>query len=298
MKYFANATVALCQDRVDVDLLRYARLVHDLGQGQVRFSFVHVLPAVDGWKRRDAPPQSLAEVRSALHAAVNEHFGESDPASIQVLTGAHLDKLLEVVAESGSDLLMVGHRRTARGRRSSSRRLAMKAPCSLWMVPEGSPPNISGVLAAADFSQPSAHAVSLATLIASRAGHAACSVLHTLAPSLLDLDAAERHEANRAFDSFLAPLDLHGVEVQRILAESGSVAAAVNRKIDSVGANLVVVGTRGGSLSVAVLLGSESEGVLLESTVPVLVTKERGERLGILSALLDRDFRLAGPQFS
>lgn len=297
MKYFERVTVALRLDPVDEDLLRYGRLLRDLAEGPIRFAFVHVLSPVDAWNHAGAPPPSLAEVRSALHAAVRKDFDEVEPEAVHVLTGSHIDKLLASVAEAGSDLLLVGHRRNARGRRSSSRRLAMKAPCSVWMVPEGSPARITRVLAAADFSQASAHAVSLATLIARRAGGAPCSVLHVLQPHSSGYDAVERSEAARAFAAFLAPLDLHGVEVRTLLEESGSVAGAVTHQIAAEGADLVVAGTRGRSLSAAILLGSESEHLLLDSTVPVLVTKDRGERIGILRALLDRDFRTAEPQF-
>ncbi|MGD9762850.1 MAG: universal stress protein [Candidatus Binatia bacterium] len=282
---------------MDHDLLRYARLFRDLGEGRVRFSFVHVLPSVEDAMRRGQTPRSFADVRSELHAMVTEQFGEVAVADVPVLTGPHLDKLLAAVADAGSDLVMVGHRRSARGRRSSSRRLAMNAPCSVCMVPEGSGPRISAVLAATDFSQPSAHAVSLATLIARRAGHETCTVVHVLEPSAYGSPAAERQEIARAFDRFLAPLDLHGVQVQPVQEESRSVAAAVARLVDAGRADLVVLGTRGRGPSAAALLGSESEQVLLESTVPVVVTKDRGERLGILSALLDRKFRGTEPQF-
>jgi len=174
----------------------------------------------------------------------------------------------------------------------------MKAPCSVWMVPEGSPPRISAVLAAADFSQPSAHAVSLATLIAQRAGLGICTVLHVRPPNVLNFDTVEQKEVARAFERFLSPLDVHGVEVRQVVGEGGSVAGVAASKVATDGFDLLVLGTRGRSPSAAVLLGSESEGVLLESTVPVLVTKDRGERLGILSALLDREFSKAEAQFS
>jgi hypothetical protein len=66
--------------------------------------------------------------------------------------------------------------------------------------------------------------------------------------------------------------------------------------VASSGVDLLVLGTRGRSASAAVLLGSESDHALLESTIPVLVTKDRGERLGVLRALLERDFE-ATPRF-
>lgn len=296
MQYFQHVTVALCLAPVDADVLRHARLVREMGNDETEFSFVHVLPPVDSWSAADRMPRPLEEVRAAMSVAIAEHFGTTAADSIHVLTGSHLDKLLETVAETHSDLVMLGHRRSARGRRSSSRRLAMKAPCSVWMVPEGSPARISHVVAAVDFSLPSARAASLATLIASRAG-AACSVLNVVDANVLGLDTAAESEVWQNLGRFLTPLDLHGMEVRPQIVEAGSVAGGVAREVAAEGVDLAVLGTRGLSRSAATLLGSESEGVLLESTVPVLVTKDRGERLGVLRELLDRDFRSTEPRF-
>lgn len=298
MRYFERVTVGLCQGSVDRDLLRYARMIRELGDGSTRFSFVHVLPAQDGWSRPEGLPPTLKDIRAALHASVAEDFGPVPATAIQVLTGAHVDQLLTATADGGSDLLMVAHRRSARGRRSSSRRLAMKAPCSVLMVPEGAPPKLSHVVVAVDFSQPSAYALSMGTLLASLARHAHATAIHVVGPSPLGFDAEERRDLGFEFERFLAPLDVHDVAVRQIVEESGSVAGATRHQVEAIKADLVVVGTRGRSPSAAVLLGSESEQVLLESTVPVLVTKDRGGRLGILRALLDRDFRPVAASFS
>jgi nucleotide-binding universal stress UspA family protein len=163
------------------------------------------------------------------------------------------------------------------------------------MVPEDSPPRITGVVAAVDFSLSAAHALSMATLIAKRAGLERCTALHVQEPRPVALDGAERQGAERAVSRFLSPLDLHDVAVTRRIEEGGSVAGAVNAVVRESSLDLVVVGTRGRSPSAAVLLGSESEHVLVESEVPVLVTKETGERIGVLRALLDRDLQ---PRFA
>jgi hypothetical protein len=59
--------------------------------------------------------------------------------------------------------------------------------------------------------------------------------------------------------------------------------------------DLVVMGSRGQSQSASILLGSESEGVMMESRIPVLIAKRPGERIGLLQALLDRKFALQEP---
>jgi SulP family sulfate permease len=289
MEYFGRLTVTLCLDTVDRDLLRYARLVRDLAPAPLAVSFLHVVSPDDG--------RSATDARAAVDAAVAEHFGDATATTVEIPTGAPLDQILESAAANDSDVVLVGHRTTARGRRSFSRRLAMKAPCSVWLVPEGSPAGISRVMAAVDFSPPSARAASLATLIASRAGLSSCTLVHVIEPTVLGVDAEERAEVGRQFERFLAPLDRHGMQVRELVRESGVIPRALLASAEAEGADLVVMGTRGRSRSAAVLLGSETEGVLQTSTIPVLVTKERGERIGFLRALLERTVRPTEPRF-
>lgn len=291
MRYFEHVLVSLAMAPVDRDLLRYARLIREMGEGRTHCSFVHVLPPADLVAQGSGPVLSLSDARAALSETVVEEIGPSAAHDVKVIAGHLVDALLTEAAEEGTDLIMVGHRRDAKGRRTFSRRLAIKAPCSVWMVPEGSAPRITGVLAAVDMSLPSAQALSLATLVASRAKAAKCTVLHVQSPSELGFDGVERDSAEKALERFLSPLDLHGVTVTTRIEESGSVSGPTNAIVDELGLDLVVVGTRGRSPSAATLLGSESEHVLVESKVPVLITKEPGARIGLVRALLDRDFQ-------
>lgn len=291
MRYFEHVLVGLAMMPVDRDLLRYARLIGALGSGHTRFTFLHVLPPADTTARSSGAMSSLSEARAAIEQVIRAEFGATDDHHVKVVSGHLVDALLSEAAEVGADLAMVGHRRDARGRRSLSRRLAIKAPCSVWLVPEGSSPRITGIVAAVDLSMPSALALSLATLVASRAGVRECTALHVQQPSSIGFDLVEREDAERALERFLLPLDLHGVNVRTHIEEAGTVSGPVQALVEQRQLDLIVVGTRGRSPSAAVLLGSESEHVLVESKVPVLITKEPGERIGVLRALLDREFQ-------
>src|SRR6185503_7351335 len=107
-----------------------------------------------------------------------------------------------------ADLILVGHRCGQDQRRALARRLAMKAPCSVWMHPNGGPAAIRRVLAAVDFSQSSALAFSTATAIAKQS-EAACTALHVYFDESLagpDDQPAIRERAQQEVDFFLAPL--------------------------------------------------------------------------------------------
>jgi nucleotide-binding universal stress UspA family protein len=183
-----------------------------------------------------------------------------------------------------------------------ARRLAMKAPCSLWLVPEGSARPIRRVFTAVDFSGPSAHALTMATRVASRARASACVALHVREPGTFaadaNVDAIARASDAQAFRRFLAPIDLHNVPVDVRTIESGAVAATIERVAREEGADLVVAGTRGRTPSSTILLGSESEQLLSELPSPLLVTRPRGERPGLLEALLDQAFTTVSPRAS
>ena len=289
MRDFTHLTVALALAPADDTVLRYARFVRALAGG-VPCTFVHAIAPPEAYLAEGLPVPLYHEVEAALAEAVAAQLGSGPGLDVRVLFGARVDRVLDTTATSGSDVVIVGHRRGARGRRSMSRRLAMKAPCSVWMVPEGAPASISSVVTAVDFSSPSADALGVATSIAASLSPAAtCTAVHAVTAGLFGIAVVDPDAVDDAFERFLAPFDAHGVAIRRRVEHGAPVAVAITRAVEDLGADLVVMGTRGRSLSAAVLLGSESEQVLEASPVPVLVTKARGARLGVLKALLGRE---------
>jgi len=203
-----------------------------------------------------------------------------------------------MIAESSADLVLLGHASAHNGRRAMARRLAMKAPCSVWMHPEGASNTIRRVVAAIDYSEPSAYALSLGARIAAR-GNAECIALHVYFDEAVaasaEYDISLRAGEQQTFERFLAPLDTGGIAVRPLFAEGPDVVQAVERIADDAAADLVVMGSRGQTRSASILLGSESDHMLMDAKVPVLIAKRRGERIGLLQALLDRDFHLQDP---
>jgi sulfate permease, SulP family len=140
--------VALPRTEADAGLITYAALLARLGAA-VEVRFVHVLPVGDeAARKRD---RILAEMEEEVREAFAD-VSETVQPYCNVLKGPLLDRLLEFAAEQQVDLIIVGHQPSRSGRRSLARRLAMKAPCSVWMVPDGSPPSIRRILVPVDFS--------------------------------------------------------------------------------------------------------------------------------------------------
>jgi nucleotide-binding universal stress UspA family protein len=204
--------------------------------------------------------------------------------------GDVLDALLECAGASGADLLLLGH--SGRGRRSLARRLAMKAPCSVWMAPDGSPVTLDRILVPVDLSRSSADTLSVAAALTALAGQDECCALHVYfndAPVTFDeFEEVIADDHDQAFALFIAPVDLHGVFTKPLFVESAHVGRTILNVAAQRGCDLIVMGTRGRSRSAAVLLGSETEQIMMDTSVPVLAVKHRGAQLRLRQALADQ----------
>ncbi len=270
---FERVILAVTLTASDHDLLEYASLLRDLHILQA-WQPVHVLG-----------PGGRAQIPDFL----------SDRPLPVILGGAREDALLSYTTAEKADLILAGHRKQKRGIRSLVRRLAMKAPCSVWMAPEGSPRRLSRILTPVDFSDRSASALEKAALVAKAAGIERLDALHVHFNSIaytLDKDEQDMQEpVEDQFWRFCARIDLHGVDVDFRSADSPHVAETVNREAEKMNVDLIVMETRGRSRSAAVLLGSVTDQILMESTIPVLALKHFGARMSLLKVLLDKEFQ-------
>lgn len=284
MQHFQNLLVGLANQIADEGLIRYAAAVAALGTVRA-VEFLHVL---DG-RLGDSRESTLKEIQERVRE--NFHHGEKGAkVTCNVLEGPLVDRLLAGALERKIDLILVGHGRGRSGRKSLARRLAMKAPCSVWMVPEGSPPIMRRILVPVDFSDPSADALTVAAALFRLQGAGEILSLHVYfndaVISFEEYAAALRGREEillRAFDDRLAGL---GVPMRPLVEQGANVAHAITRAAEDNGVDLVVMSTRGRSRSAAVLLGSVTEDVIVETHHPLLVVKHFGAHLGLLQALL------------
>jgi SulP family sulfate permease len=208
--------------------------------------------------------------------------------------GDVLDEVLALAADLKPDLLLLDENFTRDSHRSLARRLAMKAPCSVWMLPENSPGTISKILVPVDFSDCSADALRTAAAVAVSQGLGEVTTVHVYfddaVVSYEEHASVVLEEQQSQFTHFLSRLNLGDVEVKTIWKENPNIGETIARTAQEQQCDLIVMGTRGRSQSAAILLGSETEQALTDSTIPTLAVKHFGPHLGILEALLDRRF--------
>ncbi len=296
MHRYRHVMVGLACTDGDIGLIQYAAMVAHLGTAsEVRF--VHVLPSSAGPSAAHDHDRILAELQAEVQPQLCG-LPETVQVSYDVLTGPLLDRLLAFVAEQQVDLLLVGHGTGSAGRRALARRLSMKAPCSVWMVPDDSQAAIRRILVPIDFSEHAADSLGVATSMARLSGQPECLALHVYFNEAVityeGYDQVLRGQEEQAYRKFIAPINCQSAQVVPLFEEGANVAHVVGRVAERQGADLIVMATRGRSRSAAILLGSVTEEVIINTRVPLLVVKHFGARLGVLQALLDRRFRQKG----
>lgn len=231
-----------------------------------------------------------ANVRRKLPAAV------ANITTFELCPGAGVPEILRAARDTELDLIIVGRRLPSEqvGIGSAFARLARKAPCSVLVVPKHSRPHFGRVVVPVDFSDHARLALEqgLAIALASGDAHPQLIVLSNftvgygyakLGLTLAQAVAEREQTVKQQLQEFVANLDLRGVALELVctssqLPEVAIQEVAVARKMD-----LIVVGSRGtGSVF---MLGSTAERILLESVLPVLVFKRKGETTHILDAL-------------
>jgi SulP family sulfate permease len=289
MKFYERILVALSGTPHDAALLRYVRTLSELGIVR-QIEFLHVI-------QEGALPLTAIKAEQDVTNSIHRHFGNSTEGietQLHVLRGIRTDVVLELSSSLKADLIVLGHRKERSGHRSLARRLAMVAPCSVWLIPEDAPGTMNRILAPVDFSDNSADALEMAAFIASKAKTQECLALHVAFDPIVvgyDEHAEQMHFDEKAkFQEFLAPIERHGMEVKTACEDGPDPAKTILRIASERSMDLIVLNTRGRSRAAAVLLGSVTARVLSQSPIAILIVKHSGAMMGLFEVLQDRSF--------
>jgi nucleotide-binding universal stress UspA family protein len=296
MHRIQRLVVLLNRTETDFELMRFAEMIAEWGTLQ-SIGFVHVLPEASD---RDAT-QGHESILTAVEHDVSRHFGskytETVKVSSAVLSGPMTDRILAHLAEQHADLVLLGEPGTGHARRALARRLAMKATCSVLLIPEQSPIGIRKVLVPIDFSRHAEDTLRVGVSLARAAG-AVCQPLHVYFNEAVvtyeEYDQVLRGHEKSAYDKFVQGIDCRGVDMRPLFEESANVPHAICRVAEREGSDVIVMGTRGRSRSASILLGSVTDETMQQTRVPLLAVKHFGAQMTVLEALLDRRFRQGG----
>lgn len=281
---FRRPLVPLSLTDSDGALLRYASIICTASPPE-EVRFAHIAAPGGG----TVPLDVLASLRQRMEREVEAHFhADCGSRELEVGIGMRIDMLLEIAVERQHDVIILGHRAERSGSRSLARRLAMTAPSSVWLAPEGASEQLDVIMVAVDLSDNSADALSVATSLAARHGHRRVYAVHVQGDG-----GAGSHDASDSattLERFLERSERHGIEVEPVVERRGKAADAILGAAHRRGADLLVMSTRGRSRAAAVLLGSTTSDVLATATIPVLAVKHYGTSMTLRDVLVSQRF--------
>jgi nucleotide-binding universal stress UspA family protein len=240
--------------------------------------------------------------RAALTAKVQRHFAalpQFGPINVDLLKGRPLERLAALAADFDADVLLLDNAADSRRRCA---RLAVAAPCAVWLVPPTWAPVLRRILVPIDFSYRAAHSLQVAIDLARRFPPAKCVALHvdsqnsrlgddTIAP-------ARQRELTERLLSLLTTIDAHGVRIEPMFVKSHHVDRAIERAAAEHATDLTVMICRRRGRWASAIHPSLVDSVICQGQGPVLLLKSTEETLSFLEAMRSRCQNAELPQYS
>ncbi|OEK05017.1 universal stress protein [Roseivirga misakiensis] len=312
MKKFSKWMVGIDVTKNEVNLLRnVSELANQFTPDAIHI--VHISKELDIPKEVlvDIPDLMMPDIKQAqasLEEMVAKYFHPEQPVEIHVLSGNQLTELLRFENTHKIDLAILGRRNMNRVG-VLSKKMVRKSACNVMLMPDRHIQNIQSILTPIDFSEysdlalavvsdfqnvelpPVVHALHVykdATKYLSQVFETADEIDQILSKRT-EIDKKLTAYAKHSLDDYLAKMKKTSVQKHIASVERGkSVGQPIDQHIDKIRPDLLVMGSKGKTMSAAALLGEVSESVLPHNGQHItLILKKNGENKGFLSGILN-----------
>lgn len=300
MYRFKKILVGLVKNEDEPIVLHYAGWLSRIAKPE-KMIFLHAHERPDS----SCLPGEYAECFEPQEALSRENLEElarksldGHPEMVQeyrVVEGEPLSAILRIVREEDIDLVIVGRKTGRESNRKLPLKLARKAPCSVWVIPEGAKGTVQNVLVPSDFSEHSKDAAEIAASIASAENLGTLSLLHVFkvpigyhksGKTYAEFTKIMRKNARNQFKQFHKGIDFRDLKIAPTFVLNDSPAKGIQAFAKRRKADLIVIGAKGRSLAALVMLGSVTEKLIETTRIPILAVKKKGEGMGFLEALM------------
>lgn len=246
-------------------------------------------------------PELLAPGDESIEALIKsklDEFDFPDTMDIEVFAeeGAHqLETLLRWAKIKDVDLIIMGRKEELEGSGSLAKGIAKKAPCSVLLLQERRPPGLpKKIMIPSDFSDHTDLIYDFGERISEELGAELIPVHLYEVPhgysktgkSFEEFAEIMKENAREDFRRFIQKFNHKELECQFILNNGEGQGKALLEEAENLGADMILLGSRGKTKSAAILLGSVAEKlVLVNNVLPMLIFKKKGETMGFFEAL-------------
>ncbi len=267
-----------------------------------RIIFVHVakeleLPAEITNKYPNLLAPLDENIADGIANKISPLFEENEiKYDILVQEGPPTETFLRISKIKNVDLMILGRKKSLEGSGLLAGHIVRKSPASILFVTEHFNSQIKNVLVPVDFSRHSVISLNLALMLEKHAGvnihfahlYNVPTGFYKTGKTYKEFGAIMKGHAVQAMNQFLRENHVNeDYPCEYILADDRSKAGLINTHAHESGMDMILIGARGRTVSSALLIGSIVEKVLLlDSDIPILVVKNRGENMGFFEALM------------
>ena len=287
---------------MDDQLIKYAAMMSRLLSLEKIF-FVHIakdlrLPEELLEKYPDLLGPLDESIEVDIQKKIDEYFsGLEVETKCIVQEGNPIDKILRLSKIKDVDVIFMGRKKSLEGAGIASSGIARNCPCSLFLVTEDSKLKVEKVAVPIDFSNHSYLAMNVA-LEAQRKNAFQVSAVHVYGVPL------GYHKTGKSYAEFSQIMKLHAqndfrhflekgyfsadIPCEYVLTDEGKYADLVYEYAENNEIDLIVLGSKGRTPVSSILIGSVAEKLAyIDSHIPVLIVKSKGENMGFLDALFN-----------
>lgn len=242
---------------------------------------------------------SIADRKAKLRQTVEEHLPQEliDICQIQVKEGAPSKAILKYVEKNNIDLLMMGRHKNFIGGGVLSTRLARRAACSIFIIPENSELSMDTLHVPCDFSEHSKIAMEEAIRIARRYENMKiiCQNVYTVpggyhysGKSYEEFAEVMRSNAERDYRKFISRIDHNGINLDVVysLDTNDNPVTDIIDYAHEIKPSAIVIGVKGRTATTALFIGSRAEQLIqYNNDIPMMVVRPKGKNSGLMDLL-------------
>ena len=295
--------VLMDTSEADITLMKYLEKVATVNDTKE----IHVFNSISEMKipeqvLKDFPEikeRSISERKEQLQKTVENLLPPEliDICQIQVKEGAPSKAILKYVEKNNIDLLMMGRHKNFIGGGVLSNRLARRAACSIFIIPEDSELTMDTLHVPCDFSEHSKIAMEEAVRIARRYENMKiiCQNVYTVpggyhysGKSYEEFAEVMRTNAERDFKEFISGIDHEGVRLEVVysLDTNDNPVTDIIDYAHEIKPSAIVIGVKGRTATTALFIGSRAEQLIqYNNDIPMMVVRPKGRNAGLMDLL-------------
>lgn len=302
---FRQIMIPLDLTSMDKLLIKYAAfLAESLKPDAIKF--IHVIESynlpdeiANMFQDLDEPVDQI--IKKEINQEIAEYYKGTDGTAvdIQVIEGSPTDTILREADQKETDLLIMGKKTGFKGKGILTGKLVRLIHCSVLILPENSRLKIEKIHVPIDFSKYSQIALRQALVLAENfnaeliAQHIYSIPVHyyPYISSTQKMDKPIEENAKKEYEKFLKKVSKPKPDIRCIFTkdEEGDTSQRIYEGAIEQGADLMVIGSKGGTDAASYLIGSTAEKLTAyDKTIPLLIYKDKDQNYGLLDILLNR----------